>query len=91
MVLATLEYLREYRTYAHIAASYGIAESNIYRGIRWVENALISDGTFSLPSRKEVLEKSAKYETILVDKTETPIERPKKTKTILFWKEKSTL
>ena len=52
MVLATLEYLREYRTYAHIAASYGIAESNIYRGIRWVENALISDGTFSLPLRK---------------------------------------
>ena len=36
MVLATLEYLREYRTYAHIAVSYGIAESNIYRGIRWV-------------------------------------------------------
>ena len=27
-LLATLEYLREYRTYAHIAASYGIAESN---------------------------------------------------------------
>ena len=33
---ATLEYLREYRTYAHKAASYGIAESNIYRGIKWV-------------------------------------------------------
>ncbi len=33
LLLATLEYLREYRTYAHIAASYGIAESNIYRGI----------------------------------------------------------
>ena len=80
MVLATLEYLREYRTYAHIAASYGIAESNIYRGIRWVENALIIDGTFSLPSRKEVLEKSAEYEIILVDATETPIERPKKNK-----------
>ena len=36
LLLATLEYLREYRTYAHIAASYGIAESNIYRGIKWV-------------------------------------------------------
>ncbi len=34
---ATLEYLREYWTYAHIAASYGIAESNIYRGIKRVE------------------------------------------------------
>jgi len=36
MLLATLEYLREYRTYAHIAASYGIAESNMVRSIRWV-------------------------------------------------------
>ena len=90
MILATLEYLREYRTYAHIAASYGIAESNMYRGIKWVEDTLISDGTFSLPSRKEVLEKSAEYEIILVDATETPIERPKKTKTVLLRKEKKT-
>ncbi len=52
ILLATLEYLREYRTYAHIAASYGIAESNIYRGIEWVEDTLIKDGTFSLPGRK---------------------------------------
>ncbi|MGN0848023.1 MAG: transposase family protein [Kiritimatiellia bacterium] len=29
---ATLEYLREYRTYAHIKASFGMAESNVYRG-----------------------------------------------------------
>ena len=41
LLLATLEYLREYRIYAHIAASYGIAESNIYRGIKWVEDTLI--------------------------------------------------
>lgn len=26
-LLATLEYLREYRTYAHIAANYGVHES----------------------------------------------------------------
>ncbi len=55
LLLATLEYLREYRSYAHIAASYGIAESNIYRGIKWVENTLIQDGTFSLPGRKAPL------------------------------------
>lgn len=36
-LLAALEYWREYRTYAHIAASYGIAESNIYRSIKWIE------------------------------------------------------
>ena len=80
LLLATLEYLREYRTYAHIAASYGIAESNIYRGIEWVEDTLIRDGTFSLPGRKAPLKSDMEYEVILVDATESPIERPKKSK-----------
>jgi len=80
LLLATLEYLREYRTYAHIAASYGIAESNIYRGIKWVENTLIQDGTFSLPGRKAPLKSDMEYEVILVDATESPIERPQKSK-----------
>ena len=80
LLLATLEYLREYRTYAHIAASYGIAESNIYRWIKWVEDTLVQDGTFSLPGRKAPLKSDMEYEVILVDATETPIERPKKSK-----------
>ena len=80
LLLATLEYLREYRTYAHIAASYGIAESNIYRGIKWVEDTLIRDGTFSLPGRKAVQKSDMEYEVILVDATESPIERPQKNK-----------
>jgi len=74
LLLATLEYLREYRTYAHIAASYGIAESNIYRGIKWVEDTLIWDGTFSLPGRKTPLKSDIEYEVILVDATESPID-----------------
>ena len=41
LLLATLEYLREYLNYAHIAASYDVAESSIYRGIWWVEGTLI--------------------------------------------------
>ena len=80
LLLATLEYLREYRTYAHIAASYGIAESNIYRGIKRVEDTLIRDGTFSLPGRKAPLKRDTVYEVILVDATESPIERPQKSK-----------
>ena len=55
LLLATLECLREYRTYACIAASYDVAESSIYRGIRWIEDTLIKDGTFSLPSRRTQL------------------------------------
>ena len=89
LLLATLEYLREYRTYAHIAASYGIAESNIYRGIKWVENTLIRDGTFSLPGRKAPLKSDMKYEVILVDATESPIERPKKSKNDTILERKS--
>ena len=80
LLLAALEYLREYRTYAHIAASYGIAESNIYRGIKWVEDTLIQDGTFSLPGRKALLKSDMEYEVILVDATESPIERPQKSR-----------
>jgi len=90
LLLATLEYLRESRTYVHIAASYDVAESSIYRGIRWVEDTLIKDGTFSLPGRKALLKSDVEYEVILVDATETPIERPKKTKKILLRKEKTS-
>jgi hypothetical protein len=77
-LLATLEYLREYRTIAHIGASYDIDESNIRRIIRWVENTLIKDGTFSLPGKKALVEAGNEYEVILIDATESPIERPKK-------------
>ena len=77
-LLATLEYLREYRTMAHIAASYGIAESNIHTIIRWVENTLIKDGAFSLPGKKALLENPEDYEVVLIDAAESPIERPKK-------------
>ena len=87
--MATLEYLRKYHTYAHIAASYGIVESNIYRGIKWVEDTLVRDGIFSLPGRKAPLKTDVEYKVILVDATESPIERPKKAKAILFRKEKA--
>ena len=78
MLLSALEYLREYRTYAHVAASYGISESSIFRIIRWVEDTLIKDGTFSLPGRKALLKSDMEYEIVLIDATEMPVERPKR-------------
>ena len=90
-LLAALEYWREYRTYAHIAASYGIAESNIYRSIKWIENTLIKDGTFSLPGKKELLKSDTDYEVVLINATETPVERPQKNKeSIIQEKRKDT-
>lgn len=83
-LLMALEYLREYRTYFHISRSYGISESSCYRNIRWVEDTLIKDGTFSLPGRKALLKSDIEYEVVLIDATETPVERPKKNKNIFI-------
>ena len=80
MLLAALEYWREYRTYAHIAASYGIHESNMHRLIKWVEDVLNKDVTFSLPGKKALMKSDIEYEVVLIDVTETPVERPKKGK-----------
>jgi len=77
-LLAALEYLREYRTYAHIAVGYGISESQMFRIIKWVEDTLIKDGTFSLPGRKALLKSDVEFEVVLIDATESPIERPKR-------------
>lgn len=80
MILMTLEYLREYRTYFHISKNYGISESNSYYTIRFVEDSLIKSGCFTLPGRKALLKSDIEYEVVLIDATESPIERPKKNK-----------
>lgn len=77
-LFVTLEYIREYRTYFHIGKSYDISESTVYKTVRWVEDTLIKHPAFALPGRKELINNN--YDTILIDATETPIERPKKSK-----------
>ncbi len=77
-LLMALEYLREYRTYFHVATNYGISESNAYKCIRWIENTLIKHPNFSLPGRKALLKSDMEYSVVLIDATESPIERPKK-------------
>ena len=89
MVLMTLEYLREYRTYFHISTSYGISESNCYKKIRFVEDALIKSGSFPLPGGKALLKSDIEYEVILVDATESPVERPKKSKDVTIQERKN--
>jgi len=79
MLLATLEYWREYRTYAHIAVGFELSESQIFRIVKWVEDTVISDGTFSLPGKKALLDSESDYEVVLLDATESPVEHPKKT------------
>ena len=78
MLLAGLEYWREYRTYAHIAVDFELSESQVSRIVKWIENVLVKDGTFALPGKKTLLESNIEYEVIQVDATESPVERPKR-------------
>ena len=80
MLLMALEYIREYRTYFHISQSYGVSESTAYKTVRWIEDTLIKHPDFALPGRKALLKSDVEYEVVLIDATETPIERPKKSK-----------
>lgn len=82
-LLMALEYIREYRTYFHTSQSYGVSESSAYKTIKWVEDTLIKHPDFSLPGRKALLKSDMEYEVVLIDATETPIERPKKDRNII--------
>ena len=86
-LLMALEYIREYRTYFHVSQSYGVSESTCYETIKWIENTLIKHPDFALPGRKALLKSDMEYELVLIDATETPIERPKKDKST-FTREK---
>ena len=91
MLLMALEYLREYRTYFHIAQSYGVSESSAYKSIKWVEDTLIKHPDFALPGRKALLKSDMEYEVILIDATETPIERPKKNKNTMIQEKRKSI
>jgi hypothetical protein len=75
-LLMALEYIREYRTYFHVSQ----AMVWCYETIKWIEDTLIKHPNFALPGRKAFLKSDMDYELILIDATETPIERPKKDK-----------
>lgn len=77
-VLITLEYLREYRTYFHIAQTWGVYESTAYRIIRTVEDTVIRSRKFSLPGKKKLQQPEHTIELVVVDVTESPIQRPQK-------------
>ena len=77
---AALKYLREYRTMESIGGDYGVSKSTICESIQWVENTLTKDGTFKLPGKKLLKEADGTIEYIVIDVTESPVNRPKKTK-----------
>ena len=77
-LLMTLMYWREYRTQFHIAQAYRVSESAVCRTIHKVEEALLNSGQFRLPGKKALQPSDTVIEIVVVDVTEQPIERPKK-------------
>lgn len=76
-VLMTLQYLREYRTQYHIGIDWGVSESTVCRTIQKIENILIRSRVFSLPGKKELRKREKEERVVVMDVTESPIEKPK--------------
>jgi hypothetical protein len=75
-VLLTLEFWREYRTHSHQGQSWGVHESTAWRIVRKVEDLLTASGRFALPGTKGL--RAQRPGGVVIDVTETPIERPQK-------------
>jgi hypothetical protein len=78
-LMLTLMYWREYRTEFHIGLTYGVSESTVCRTIQKIENALIKSQQFHLPGKKALHSGETRLEIVVIDATEQPVERPKKT------------
>ena len=77
-LVLTLQFWREYRTQYHLAAEWGIQESTVRRTVERVENTLVKSGAFALPARPKAGGAEQQWEVVVVDVTERPVERPKK-------------
>jgi hypothetical protein len=76
----TLKYYREYRTMESVGAEYGVSKSTVCESIQWAEDTLSRDKTFKLPGKKVLTGTPQEIKCIVVDVTESPVQRPKKTK-----------
>jgi predicted DNA-binding protein YlxM (UPF0122 family) len=73
-----LGYYHDYRTMDNIAFDYEVSKSRISDAVKWVETTLIKDGTFSLPSKRELVKADTQIVIAIVDVKEQETERPKK-------------
>jgi hypothetical protein len=89
-VLVALEYCREYRTYFHIGSSWGISESTVCRIVHWVEDHWLGAGKFRLAGKKRLVQGFSRPEVVVMDVTETPIERPQQRQRLFYSGQKKT-
>ena len=59
MLIIMLGYDHDYRTMENIAFDYVVYKQRISEAVAWVEQFLIKDGTFSLPSKRELIQRSS--------------------------------
>ena len=86
-LLMALSYWREYRTYFHIAVDFKVSESACFRTIVWIENTLVASKVFALPGRGQL--QSADNAEILIDVSESPVERPQKSRSAIIRERKN--
>ena len=80
MLVVTLGYYHDYRTMENISFDYGVHKQRVCEAIYCVEHVLIKDGTFALPSKRELVKRGTDIQILIVDATECETERPKKNK-----------
>jgi len=78
MLIVWFAYMHDYRTMEDIGFDYSCHKQRICEAITWVESTLIKDGTFSLPSKRELVRADTEIVIAIVDVTECETERPQK-------------
>jgi hypothetical protein len=74
-----------------IAAEYGVCKGTVSLAIQWVEDTLVNEGAFVLPGKKALKRKSESIQYIVVDVTESPINRPKEGQKAYYSGKKSAI
>jgi len=90
-VLMMLMYYREYRTFAHVGTSYNISESQCWRIVTTLEQWLIKSELFHVPGRRKLTQTDVKWDVVIVDVSEHPIERPKKNRNIIIQEKRKSI
>jgi len=90
-VLLMLSYFREYRTLEHVGFEYGVSEATASRTVREAESVLIKSGKFSLPSKRAMYKSDIDLEFVVIDATESPIQRPKKSNDTIIQEKRNNI
>jgi hypothetical protein len=77
MLVITLGYYHDYRTMENLGFDYGVHKQRISEAVDWVEQTLIKNGIFSLPSKRELVKENSNVSIAIIDVTECETERPK--------------